>query len=107
MDDVAYAEHCRSLLDSFARELLERTRELGPEDGLRELALAFGELSAGDADPRDHGRDLVTRLFTTYPEFAPSFPRDLLWFFGGECLHYLADEEIAEFERRQADGARG
>ena len=105
MDDIAYADHCRGLLESFARELLERTRELGPEDGLRELALAFGELAAGDADPHDQGRDLVFRLFTTYPDFAPGFPRDLLWFFGGECLHYLADEEIAEFERREADGA--
>lgn len=105
MDDVEYAEYCRGLLESFAREFLERTRALGPQDGLRELALAFGEVSAGGADYYDRGRELVSRLFTSYPEFAPTFPRELLWFFGGECLHYMPDEEIAEFERRQEDSA--
>ena len=33
-------------------------------------------------------------------------PRDLLWFFGGDCLHYMPDEEISLFqqldEQRQA-----
>jgi len=105
MDDVEYAEYCRGLLDTFAREFLERTRELGPQDGLRELALAFGEVSAGGASYYDRGRELVSRLFTSYPEFAPTFPRELLWFLGGECLHYMPDEEIAEFERRQEDSA--
>jgi hypothetical protein len=39
-------------------------------------------------------------------------PRDLLWFFGGDCLHYMPDEEIGLFQelderRHQAelDGA--
>ena len=42
---------------------------------------------------------LVARLFTTYPDFAPTFPRELLWFFGGDCLHYMPDEEIATFQQ--------
>ncbi|KGE03453.1 PA2817 family protein [Pseudohaliea rubra] len=105
MDDLEYAEHCRRLLETFAREFLNRTRELSPADGLRELALAFGEISAGGPDVYDQGRELVSRLFTTYPDFAPTFPRELLWFFGGECLHYMADDEIAEFEQRQTDSA--
>jgi hypothetical protein len=105
MNDVEYADYCRGQLESFAREFLERTRELGPQDGLRELALAFGEVSACGVDDYDRGRELVSRLFTSYPEFAPTFPRELLWFLGGECLHYMPDEEIAEFERRQEDSA--
>lgn len=103
MEDAEYLEHCKRRLEEFARDFLQRTRDLGPQDGLRELALAFGELSAGDGDLYAGGQALVSRLFTTYPDFAPLFPRELLWFFGGECLHYMPDEEIADFERRQAD----
>jgi len=25
-------------------------------------------------------------------------PRDLLWFFGGDCLHFMPDEEIAFYQ---------
>jgi len=25
-------------------------------------------------------------------------PRDLLWFFGGDCLHYMPDEELQMFQ---------
>ena len=28
----------------------------------------------------------------------PLLPRDLLWFFGGDCLHYMPDEEIRIFQ---------
>jgi hypothetical protein len=28
----------------------------------------------------------------------PILPRDLLWFFGGDCLHYMPDEEIRIFQ---------
>jgi hypothetical protein len=98
--DESYVEEQKQLLADFAREFLERTRDLGPQDGLRELALAFGELSAGDGDLYAEGPPLVSRLFTVYPEFAPTFPRALLWFLGAECLHFMPDEEIAEFERQ-------
>ncbi|HBQ40088.1 MAG TPA: hypothetical protein DD808_05890, partial [Halieaceae bacterium] len=54
---------------------------------------------------------LVMRLFTHQPEFAPTFPRTLLWFLGGDCLHVLTDEEIATFqaldEARLEAAARG
>jgi len=26
-------------------------------------------------------------------------PRDLLWFFGGDCLHFMPDDEIAVFQQ--------
>ena len=29
----------------------------------------------------------------------PVIERELFWFFGGECLHYLTDEEITQFQR--------
>lgn len=103
MSDSEYLTHCRSLLAGFAREFSTRTRELPPEDSLRMLALEFSSIAAGERDMYLEGPRLVSRLFTTYPDFAPTFPRELLWFFGGECLHFMPDEEIAEFEHRFAD----
>ncbi|MEQ8514522.1 MAG: PA2817 family protein [Chromatocurvus sp.] len=103
MNDSEYLEHCRGLLARFADEMTTRTRELPAEDSLRELALDFSAIAAGERDLYVEGPQLVSRLFTTYPDFAPTFPRDLLWFFGGECLHYMPDDEIAEFEQRFAD----
>ena len=103
MNDADYLAHCRRELESFARQFLERTRDLGPQDGLRELALAFGELAAGQGDLYTQGQALTSRLFTTYPDFAPLFPRALLWFFGGECLHFMAEEEIVAYQQHQPD----
>ena len=53
----------------------------------------------------------MERLFTTYPDFAPTFPRDLLWFFGGECLHFMPDSELELYQKldsqRHEAAARG
>lgn len=58
------------------------------------------------------GQDLICQVFHRYPQIAHLVPRDLLWFFGGDCLHFMPDEEIALFQelderRHQAelDGA--
>ena len=40
------------------------------------------------------GQDILTQVITRYPQIAHLIPRDLLWFFAGDCLHYLSDEEI-------------
>lgn len=95
MDDTQYAGYCRDLLGDFANSFTTRTEHLPEGDNLRELASAFAQLAAGETDLYAEGPPLVSRLFITYPDFAPTFPRDLLWFFAGECLHYMPDEEIA------------
>ena len=45
------------------------------------------------------GQDVICRIPAAYPELMPTLPRDLLWFFGGDCLHYMPDEEIEEFQK--------
>ena len=111
MDDESYLQYCRELLTEFAAVLQQRTGSLDEQDSFRQLALAFRDLADGDSDLYQEGPALVSRLFTTYPDFAPTFPRELLWFFGGECLHYMPDSEIALFqqleEMRQEAAARG
>lgn len=99
MDDSQYRDHCLALLRAFADEFGRRTEGLGREDSLRELAGAFRALADGELDLFVDGPGLISRLFVTYPDFAPTLPRDLLWYFGGECLHYMPDAEIATFQQ--------
>lgn len=98
MDDQHYLEYCRALLADFAQTLVIRTRQLPEDHALRELAEAFHSLGS-TGDLYTEGPELVARLFDTHTEFAPTFPRELLWFFGGDCLHYMADEEIAQCQQ--------
>lgn len=109
MNDIEYTKYCRKRLKEFAETLLTRTAGLPQGDSLRELALAFDELQTDSV--YTEGPALVNRLFTTYPDFAPTFPRELLWFLGGECLHYMPEDEIQLFqaldEEREAASERG
>lgn len=40
------------------------------------------------------GQDLICQVIQRYPQIAHLVPRDLLWFFGGDCLHFMPDEEL-------------
>lgn len=100
MNDEQYLLHCRQLLAEFADTLSRRTESLADTDSLRELGDAFQRLARdNDADLYAEAPGLVNRLFTTYPDFAPTLPRELLWFFGGDCLHFMPDDEIALYQQ--------
>jgi hypothetical protein len=111
MNDEQYLALCREQLVNFANQLVTRTEHLPTDDALRQLAGGFADLADGTLELYRDGPALVSRLFTTYPDFAPTFPRDLLWFFGGDCLHYMPDEEIAVYQQleelRNEAAARG
>lgn len=111
MNDTQYLQYCEELLATFANDLNQRCAALAPDDSLRELAQAFVALADTSSDLYEVGPALISRLFTTYPDFAPLVPRELLWFFGGDCLHYMPDEEIEQFQRlenlRHEAAARG
>jgi hypothetical protein len=109
MDDTQYLQHCRGLWQDFAKTLALRTAALDEENPLRLLAEEF--LALPEAELYSDGAPLVMRLFSHHPEFAPTFPRSLLWFLGGDCLHVMTDEEVATFqaldEERLAAAERG
>ena len=46
----------------------------------------------------DLGQALMTRLVRNYPQLTQLLARDLLWLFGGDCIHYLNDDEIEQFQ---------
>lgn len=99
MNDAQYLQHCRALWREFSSTLGTRTAQLPADHPLRELAAGYQTVADHSTDLYEHGPQLVSRLFDTYPEFAPTFPRLLLWFLGGDCLHYMADEEMAEYQQ--------
>lgn len=98
MDDQQYRQHCLTAFGEFTRALTAQAEPLPDTDPLKELAAAFAAIDTQGSDLYDTTELLVARLFTTYPELAPLFPRDVLWFLGGSCLHYMADEEIALYQ---------
>ncbi|MCB1703307.1 MAG: hypothetical protein KDI17_00495 [Halioglobus sp.] len=99
MNDQQYLEHCRTLWREFSSTLATRTAQLPDDHPLRELAAGYQAVADRSADLYEQGPQLVSRLFDTYPEFAPTLPRQILWFLGGDCLHYMADDEIAQYQQ--------
>ncbi len=99
MNDEQYLTHAKEQFREFSRTLIARTDSLEATDSLRELAVSFESVAKEEEDLYQRAPALVERLFTTYPDFAPTFPRELLWFLGGECLHYMPDEEISVYQQ--------
>ena len=97
MDDTTYRHYCLDLLGSFVAQINARAEHCAPDDPLRELAAGFTAVSGGEG-LYEQGPGLVARLFASVPDLAPLFPREMLWFMGGDCLHYMPDEEQAAFQ---------
>jgi hypothetical protein len=79
-----------------------RLREGRDESGERFLARfdrLLEALANGSPDYEFEGRELMATLQLQYPELWEVLDRRLLWFFGGDCLHFLDDEEIELFQR--------
>ena len=43
-------------------------------------------------------QELIARFIRCYPNLVPLMRRELLYFVGGECLHFLGDEELAFYQ---------
>lgn len=49
----------------------------------------------------EQGQNLMCQLVTHYPQATHLAHRDLFWYFAGECLHYLSDEEITAYQQME------
>lgn len=93
---LALLAHLRSILVALgeAEQVLDDTHALFLE--------RFDELLQDlPNDPENSlylGQDLISQIFHRYPQIAHLVPRDLLWFFGGDCLHFMPDDEIALYQ---------
>ena len=110
MNDEEYRLHCLEVLGQFTLFMQQQSEASSPDDPIRELNEGFTRISGGENLYQD-GPNLVTRLFASCPHLSPAFPRELLWFLGGDCLHNMPDEEIALYQQldelRQQASARG
>jgi len=84
----------------------ERLRKAQPQssdligDGiLHQLDQVIDLLREHSDSGYQQGHDFLMQIFTHLPQLTPVFDRDLLWYFGGDCLHYLTDNEIALFQQ--------
>ena len=47
----------------------------------------------------EQGQWLVGQIVNGYNHLLIAFSRDLLWFFGGSCLHFMPDQEIDFYQQ--------
>ena len=45
------------------------------------------------------GQHLISQIIGSYSHITPNVSRDLLWFFAGDCLHFMSDEEISRYQQ--------
>ncbi|WXL24090.1 PA2817 family protein [Ectopseudomonas mendocina] len=93
---LSLLQHVRTILAALgeAEQILDDSHAMFLE--------RFDELLAdlpNDPDTSQYlGQDLISQIFQRYPQIAHLVPRDLLWFFGGDCLHFMPDEEIEMYQ---------
>lgn len=57
------------------------------------------EATGNSEELNSAGQQLVSRIVAGYSHLTPHLHRDLFWFFGGDCLHYMPDEEIERYQQ--------
>jgi hypothetical protein len=94
--NLALLAHLRAILGALGES------EQVPEENhglfLERFDELLAELPKHPEESHYLGQDLISQIFHRYPQVAHLIPRDLLWFFGGDCLHFMPDEEIARYQ---------
>ena len=89
-----------SLFDTLRAQtvLMAQVPEESNELFLERFEELIAQLEAGDQDALYKGQEIICQVISRYPQVAHLIPRDLLWYFGGDCLHFMPDEEIAQYQ---------
>lgn len=90
--------HVRAVLQAVAEQEIELMPEGNSELFIERFDEMVAELQQSQADLY-LGQEIICQIFQRYPQIAHLVPRDLLWFFGGDCLHYMPDAEIELFQQ--------
>jgi hypothetical protein len=100
--DQEYYTYHLELLSAFSAQiqLLPPFDNNPASDEDQEFLAALAQLQQQPQgiDFLEQGQTLMCRVVGAYSHLMPLLYRDLLWFFGGDCLHYMPDEEIAIFQ---------
>ena len=91
-DHLVLLDHLRSILVAVgeAEQVPEESHVLFLERFVDLRAL----LPIDPIESQYLGQDLMSQVILRYPQIAHLVPRDLLWFFGGDCLHFMPNEEL-------------
>lgn len=98
-------ERLKYHLDLLQNVLQRLERAQATADGIisdeiiHQLKQLIELLTQQSPDAYDAGRDWLSHILTHVPQLTPAIDRDLLWFFGGECLHFMGDEELELFQQ--------
>ena len=100
--DKAYFDFHQRLLKAFIEQIQLQPpfclENCSQED--KDFLTELNQLpNSGGNDYFIQGQQLLCKVVASYPHLMPLLPRDLLWFFGGDCLHYMPDDEIAVYQR--------
>lgn len=93
---VQLLAHLRTILVAVAEA------EVVPENHHALFLERYDEMVADLQESSDDlylGQDVISQVFQRYPQIAHLVPRDLLWFFGGDCLHFMPDDEIDKYQQ--------
>lgn len=101
---LSYHAFHLNLLKVAYNNLLQHSPFDAPQEGSpeEEFLSRFQQLITGMEEEKTDlglGQELLGRIPVTYTELVPLIPRDLFWFFGGDCLHFMPDEEIATYQQ--------
>tara|TARA_R110000868_G_scaffold172814_1_gene408814 strand:+ start:81 stop:497 length:417 start_codon:yes stop_codon:yes gene_type:complete len=104
MSDASYIAYHQRLIDQLSKHIKSTAPFNG--DALDEVNAAFlqklEQLTDSNTAPHDQrhlGQSLLSQIVGNYPHLMPNVPRALFWYFGGDCMHYLGDEEITHFQQ--------
>lgn len=67
-------------------------------DFLEKFDFVLSSIQKKEVDYSFQAQDVLTQFIRCYANLVPLIRRELLWFIGGECLHYLGDEEFQLFQ---------
>jgi hypothetical protein len=99
-----YFNHHLQLLADLQQTCLAQAPFNQPEasDTDKEIIEGLKTLTTSPAVNDDFqylGQSILTRIIANYPHITASISRDLLWFFAGDCLHFMGDDEITLYQQ--------
>jgi len=104
MSDNSYQQYHHTLIETLYQLILSQPPFNG--DDLDELQAQFIQkfdlIRSAQAPPEQilaEGQWVIAKIVSDYSGFVGAIPRDLFWYFGGDCLHFLGDEEIRRFQQ--------
>ena len=98
MNQSLYHTQLVKQLSEFVRTISAQSGALNSEHPFQLWCQRTSGLLEAQPLKLDEITDQVNTLFTHFADLTPLFPRDILFFLGGDCLHYMPDEEIQAYQ---------